>query len=103
MYALIQVIPCYMRTYFLDMHAILPFENTSFQAALHTKEDFSFNVELTSIDGITYLNGESWKELGRVYQFKFGMELIFKTDTRSIQIEVITGNDPITHPCKFPS
>ena len=103
MYALIQVIPCYMRTCFLDMHAILPFENTSFQTALHTKEDFSFNVELTSIDGITYLNGESWKELGRVYQFKVGMELIFKTDTRSIQIEVITGNDPITHPCKFPS
>ena len=103
MYGLLQMIPCYMRTYFLDMHAILPFENTSFQAALHTKEDFSFNVELTSIDGITYLNGESWKELGRVYQFKVGMELIFKTDTRSIQIEVITGNDPITHPFKFPS
>ena len=103
MYALIQVIPCYMRTYFLDMHTILPFENTSFQAELHTNEDFSFNVELTSIDGINYFNGEFWKELGRVYQFKVGMELIFKTDTRSMQIEVITGNDPITHPCKFPT
>lgn len=92
-----------MRKYFLDMHAVLPFENTSFQTTLKTKEDFSFHVELTSIDGITYVNGESWKELGRVYQFKVGMELIFKTDTRTKQTEVITRNDPIIHPCKFPT
>ena len=103
MHALIQVIPCYIRTYFLDMHDILPFENTTFEATLKTKDEFSFSVELTSSDGITYLNGESWKELGRVYQFKVGNELIFKTGTRTMQTEVIIGNDPIIHPCKFPT
>jgi hypothetical protein len=103
MHALIQVMPCYIRTYFLDMHDILPFENTTFEATLKTKDEFSFNVELTNSDGITYVNGESWKELGRVYQFKVGIELIFKTDTRTRQTEVKIGNDPIIHPCKFPT
>ena len=55
------------------MHSVLPFDNTTFEAALITKEEFSFSVELTNSDGITYLNGESWKEFGRVYQFKVGM------------------------------
>ena len=90
-----------MRTLFLDMHAILPFESTSFEATLKTKEGFKFSVQLTSIDGITFLHGENWKELGRVYKFHVGMELMFKIDTHRGQTEVIIGNDPITHPCKF--
>ena len=85
------------------MHAILPFENIRFEATLTTKDEFSFNVELTNSDGITYVNGENWKEFGRVYQFKVGMELIFKTDACTMRTEVITGNDPIIHPCKFPN
>ena len=103
MHVIIQVIPCYFRTYFLDMHAILPFENTSFEATLTTKDEFSFTVEVTNSDAVTYVNGEFWKEFGRVYQFKVGMELIFKTVTHAMQTEVITGNDPIIHPYKFPT
>ena len=85
------------------MHAILPFENISFEATLTTKDEFSFTVEVTNSDGVTYVNGEFWKEFGRVYQFKVVMELIFKTLTHAMQTEVITGNDPIIHPCKFPT
>jgi len=103
MHALIQVIPCYMRKYFLDMHAVLPLENTRFPATLNTNEGFSFSVEISSIDGITYVNGESWKELGRVYQFKVGMDIILKTNSLTSPTEVITGTDPIIHPCKFPT
>ncbi len=92
-----------MRKYFLRMAAVWPMENTSFSVNLKTKEDFRFDVEFTCIDGITFMNGESWKEFCRVYQFKVGMEIIIKAGNSEVPTEVINANDPITHPCKFPN
>jgi hypothetical protein len=75
---------------------------TTFEAALKTKDGHAFVVNVTNRAGRTYINGRFWNEFARVYNFKVGMELIFRINSSGQDTLVITGTEPLIHPGNFP-
>jgi hypothetical protein len=72
---------------------------------LHLKPKMAMHslvVNVTNRAGRTYINGRFWNEFARVYNFKVGMELIFRINSSGQDTLVITGTEPLIHPGNFP-
>ena len=96
-----QVIPCYIRKFFLKRHACSIIQRKTVKSYMKTEEGFKFTVDVTNVRGMTYVHGSAWKELARVYGFHVGQKLIFNIDQEGPRVRLTIGNWPRLHPSNF--